>query len=151
MLIPFFDVPTFTDEQTRSLNFIASGIELMSARSAAVIPLCTSAEKPPTKSTSSSFAILSSSSAHSVKSASPLAPATRAIGVTAIRLLIIGTPNSVSISRPTGTRRDAYFIILSYILRRLFLPSSHAQSKRFMPSVIARISSFCRINIFTVS
>ena len=59
MLIPFFVVPTFTDEHTLSVTASASGIESMSMRSAWVIPFWTRAEKPPIKLTPSSFAHLS--------------------------------------------------------------------------------------------
>ena len=44
---------------------------------------------------------------------SPLAPQIIAIGVTEIRLLMIGMPNSRSISSPVRTRRSARRVIFS--------------------------------------
>ena len=52
-----------TDEQTMSVSDRASGMDAMSFASAAVMPFCTSAEKPPMKFTPQAFAALSSARA----------------------------------------------------------------------------------------
>ena len=54
MLMPARVVATLTEAQTRSVAASASGIEAMSRRSPSPMPLCTSAEKPPMKSTPTS-------------------------------------------------------------------------------------------------
>ena len=63
ILMPLFVVPKLMEEQTLSVTASAWGIELMRVRSPGVVPFCTRAENPPIKSTSSSFASLSSSTA----------------------------------------------------------------------------------------
>ena len=65
ILMPLFVVPKLMEEHTRSVTASAWGIELMRMRSPGVVPFCTRAEKPPMKSTSSSLARASSSTAHS--------------------------------------------------------------------------------------
>ena len=77
----------------------------MSRRSPSPIPLCTSAENPPMKSTPTSSAARSSAMASGVMSHAVVAAASWAMGVTAIRLLTMGMPNSRSIRSATGTRR----------------------------------------------
>ena len=151
MLMPFFVVPRLIDEHTRPVSASARGIDSMSRRSPEVMPFCTSAENPPTKSTSSSLATSSRVFAHGVKSVSSLGSATSEMGVTAMRLLMIGTPNSASISRPTLTSRPAVRRSLSRMRRRDSSPEGLAQSLSEMPMVIARTSSLWRMNISTVS
>ena len=51
MSMPALVEPTFTLPQTMSVVDRASGMELMSLRSASVMPFCTRAEKPPMKFT----------------------------------------------------------------------------------------------------
>jgi len=73
------------------------------------------------------------------------------MGVTAIRLLMMGTPNSASICRPVSTSLPAYRRIFSLIRRRLSLPLSQAQSRREIPMVMARTSSLYLMNMLMVS
>ncbi len=65
MLMPARVVATLTDAQTRSVRASASGSEAISASSPGVVPLCTSAEKPPMKFTPTSAAARSRYSANS--------------------------------------------------------------------------------------
>ena len=81
----------------------------------------------------------------------PDAAASMAMGVTATRLLIIGTPYSFSISQPTLTRFSALRAILSYTLRQESSISCEQQSSREMPMVIVRISKFSSSIICIVS
>ena len=113
MLMPVLVEPRFTEAHTRSVAESASGMERSSSSSAAVIPLLTSAEYPPMKFTPTSFATRSRVPATAVKSSTDrqAAPATRATGVTDMRLFTIGTPNSLDISSPMLTR----FLAASYI------------------------------------
>ena len=112
MLMPVLVEPRFTEAHTRSVAESASGME-RSSSSSAVIPLLTSAEYPPMKFTPTSFATRSRVPATAVKSSTDrqAAPATRATGVTDMRLFTIGTPNSLDISSPMLTR----FLAASYI------------------------------------
>ena len=107
MLMPARVVATLTDAQTRSVAASASGIDAMSLRSPSPVPLCTSAEKPPMKSTPTSCAARSSASASGVTSSASVAAASWAIGVTEMRLLTIGMPYSRSICSAIGTSRSA--------------------------------------------
>ncbi len=47
MLIPALVPPTFTEEHTRSVDDMASGMERIKISSAGVAPFCTRAENPP--------------------------------------------------------------------------------------------------------
>ena len=107
MLMPARVVATFTEEQTRSVAASAAGIERDERVVAAPMPLCTSAEKPPMKSTPTSCAARSIARASGVRSSHAHAAATEAIGVTEMRLLTIGMPYSRSIASQTGTSRSA--------------------------------------------
>ncbi|SIN18252.1 Uncharacterised protein [Mycobacteroides abscessus subsp. abscessus] len=113
MLIPAREEPMSTEEHTTSVSARACGIEAIRARSAGVAPLSTRAENPPMKSTPTALAAASRVPAYSVRSCSPLAAATRAIGVTATRLLMIGMPSSRSIPWHTCTSRAARVVIFS--------------------------------------
>ncbi len=77
--------PTFTEAQTRWVSASACGMAAMRAASAPVMPFSTWAEKPPMKSTSSSFAARSRVSAILMKSSGAVRPATSEIGVTETR------------------------------------------------------------------
>ena len=90
----------------------ASGIERISASSPAENPLCTSAEYPPIKLTPVASAAFCKVLAY-ITGFPPLAAAIMAMGVTEIRLFIMGIPNSLSISSPTLTRFPARRVILS--------------------------------------
>ena len=85
-----------------------------SAASPGVVPLCTSAEKPPRKLTPDlgRRAVEVLGEQHVVVARRTLS-ATSAIGVTEMRLLMIGMPYSRSISSPTATSRAAERQILS--------------------------------------
>ncbi len=65
-----------------------------------------------------------------------------AIGVTDIRLLMIGTPYFFSMSSPVFTRSFARLTILSYILSHDLPISLSAQSRSDMPIVIVLMSRF---------
>lgn len=98
------------EEQTRSVEDNASGIEFINLKSPSVKPLCTSAEYPPMKLTPTSFAAASSAFAIFIKSSVLFALSEiKAIGVTEMRLLTIGMPNSDSRSFATFTRFFAFF------------------------------------------
>ena len=64
------------------------------------------------------------------------------MGVTEIRLLTMGMPNSFSISAPVETSLSAVPVILSYIFRLHTSVLLSIQSSRLMPSVIVRTSRF---------
>ncbi len=91
----------------------ASGIELSNLRSPLVMPFSIKAEKPPIKLTPTSLAALSKVCATLVRLSSSRLSANSAIGVTEILLLIIGIPNSFSMSLATLTRLAALVTIFS--------------------------------------
>ena len=106
MLMPAFELPTFTDAHTTSVSFSASGNERIRSSSPRVAPLSTSAEYPPMKFTPSSLAARFSASA--MRTGLPsTAEAKMPTGVTEMRLFTIGMPSSCSMSRATGTRLRA--------------------------------------------
>jgi hypothetical protein len=74
-----------------------------------------------------------------------------AMGVTAIRLFIMGMPYSVSMSRPVFTSGPATRSSFLRIFTRVSSPEDAAQSNKDIPKVIARISNLYRRNISTVS
>ena len=102
-LIPVLVEPTFTDEHTQEVEAKASGIDSISLSSPAEKPFCTKAEYPPIRFTPQTFAAFSIVRANFTGLALQAAE-TIAIGVTEIRLLIIGIPYSFSMSSPTLTR-----------------------------------------------
>ncbi len=115
MSMPVFVEPTFTEEQTRSVTAMASGMERMSSSSAVVMPLETMAEKPPMKLIPSVFAARSSVLASRTKSAGlrQQGAPTSAAGVMETRLLTMGTPNSRPMSSPVLTRSFARRVIFA--------------------------------------
>lgn len=109
MSIPVRVLARETDEQRRSVEARASGMESKSSLSASVMPFCTRAEYPPMKFTPIFCDALSRDFAISTKSPGVLqqdAP-TMATGVTDTLLLMTGIPISRAISSPTDTRSDA--------------------------------------------
>ena len=102
-----------TEEQTKSVVARASGMEAMSRRSPEAAPFCTRAEKPPMKLTPTALAASSMALAKGTKSSVSEAPATRAMGVTEMRLLTMGMPNSRSMPSPVDTSFSARRVILS--------------------------------------
>ena len=78
-------------------------------------------------------------------------PQSRAAGVTETRLLTMGMPNSRSISSPTLTRFWAWQVMRSYTFWQVASSLSAMQSKREMPMVMVRISSFCSSIILMVA
>src|SRR5438552_3986390 len=62
------------------------------------------------------------------------------MGVTEMRLLVMGTPKAPSTSWATSTRRRAERVILSYTRWQVRCRSSVAQSRSEMPMVTARMS-----------
>ena len=109
-LMPVLVEPMLTDEQTWSVRLSASGMALISASSPAAKPLWTRAEKPPMKLTPTSQAARSRASAYCTGSP-PLAAASMAMGVTEMRLLMMGTPYSISSASPVLTRSRAQRVI----------------------------------------
>ena len=93
-LMPALVEPMLIDEHTWPVAASASGIESISVRSPGVMPLWTSAEKPPTRSMPTSCT--ASSSAFARATAASRFPAWRSrrieAGVMARRLLTIWTP-----------------------------------------------------------
>ncbi len=153
MSMPCFVDPTLTELQTRSVTARASGIDSMSMRSAGVMPSETRAEYPPMKLTSTVFAHSSSVRAIVTKSDGRFAeaPPISATGVTLIRLLTIGTPNSAAISSPVFTSLSARPSIFSLIFAQVFCTSLSIQSRRLMPIVMVRTSKFSFSIIWFVS
>ena len=78
-----------------------------------VNPFCTRAEKPPMKLTPQVLAARSSVRARGTKSSLLQAAPAMAMGVTEMRLLTMGMPNSLSISQPVRTSFSAREQILS--------------------------------------
>ena len=85
----------------------------MSSLSPGEKPFCTKAEKPPMKFTPQVRAAFSRVTAIFTGALSSQAAKIMAMGVTEIRLLIIGIPSSFSICSPVFTRSLAYRVILS--------------------------------------
>ena len=112
-------------------------ISLLSAFEA---PLCTSALKPPTKSTPTSFPALSMATAMGVRSCALVAAQISAMGVTEMRLFTMGMPYSRSSCSAVGTRCSAAVVMRSYTLRAMTSMSASVQPRRFSPSVIVRMS-----------
>ena len=151
MLMPARVEPTLTLEHTRSVAASALGMESISLLSAADAPLCTSAEKPPTKSTPTSAPALSMATAMRDRSVSGTAAQISAMGVTEMRLFTIGMPNSRSSCSAVGTSCSAAFVILSYTLRAMVLMSESVQERRFRPNVMVRMSRCCLLTMASVS
>ena len=154
ILMPVFVDPTFTDEQTRSVDASAFGMDLISISSAGVIDFDTSALYPPIKFTPTVLAHSSRTTAISAKSSGVrhAAPPTSAIGVTEMRLLTIGIPYKPSISLPVSTSLSAFVHILFLMFSLSFSRSPLIQSRREMPIVIVRTSRFsCRIILLVSS
>ena len=74
-----------------------------------------------------------------------------AIGVTEIRLLMIGIPSSRSICSPVATSFSARRVTLSYTLSASTLMSSAARSRSEMPIVMVRMSRCSSSIILMVS
>ena len=113
MLMPALVEPTFTLEQTKSVSARAWGMARSSSSSPRARPFCTRAEKPPMKFTPQVLAARSMVFAKGTRSSVSHPPATRAMGVTEMRLCTMGIPNSLSIFFPVFTRFSAYLVILS--------------------------------------
>ena len=129
----------------------ACGIDSISLMSAREAPLCTSAVKPPTKSTPTSLPARSIASAMGVRSSSRTAEQISAIGVTEIRLLTIGMPNSRSSCSATGTSSLAALTMRLYTLRATASALTSAHPRRLRPSVMVRMSRCSSLTIESVS
>ena len=94
MFMPVLVEPTFTEEQTSSVSFIACGMDSMRSLSAFVIPLFTRAEYPPRKLMPISLAARSRVLAILTKSSGVLQAAdpTMETGVTDTLLFTMGIP-----------------------------------------------------------
>ena len=143
--------PRFTDEHTKSVVASACGMDSMSLMSARLAPFCTSAEKPPTKFTPTSLPARSMACAMGDRSCSCTAALISAMGVTEIRLLTMGMPNSRSSCSATGTRFSAALVMRSYTLRDTASTLLSPQPRRESPSVMVRMSRFCLSTMFRVS
>ena len=113
MLMPARVEPTFTLEHTKSVAARASGMESMRLLSARDAPLCTRAEKPPTKSTPTTFAALSMATAMGDRSRASVAAQISAMGVTEMRLFTMGMPYSRSSCSAVGTSCSAAVVMRS--------------------------------------
>ena len=133
--------PILTEAHTRLVVASACGMAAKRLASILVMPFSTCAEKPPMKSTSTSCAARSSVSASRSKCSGRERPAISETGVTAMRLLMIGMPNSSEISALTRRRSRATRSIFSYTLRHSVSGLSLTQSSRLMPTVMVRMSS----------
>ena len=119
MLMPARVEPTLTLEHTRSVAASALGMESISLLSAADAPLCTSAEKPPTKSTPTSAPALVHGHGDARRGrCRGTAAQISAMGVTEMRLFTIGMPNSRSSCSAVGTSCSAAFVMLVVHLAR---------------------------------
>ncbi len=105
--------PTLTEAHTRLVEASARGMAANRLVSALVMPFSTWAEKPPMKSTSTACAARSSVAAICSMSSGSQRPAISDTGVTAMRLLMIGSPYSSEISALTRRRSRATFSTLS--------------------------------------
>ncbi len=150
MLIPARREATLTDAQTRWVCESTSGSESMTTASPAVIPLCTSAVKPPTKSTRQSAAAASRVRASCTAAAWPWPASSVAAGEIAIRLLITGMPYFAPTRSQTSTSRLACETIFCRTLRHRCSTPGAAQSSRFKPSVTLRTSRCSACNIWIV-
>ena len=113
MLMPARVEPTFTEAHTLSVAARASGMEFIRFSSARDAPLCTSAEKPPTKSTPTSLPALSIAMAMGERSVAWVAAQISAMGVTEMRLFTIGMPYSRSSCSAVGTSFSAAVVMRS--------------------------------------
>ncbi len=153
MSMPVFVEPTLTDEHTRSVVAIASGIERMRSSSAGVMPFETTAEYPPMKLMPSLLAARSRVFAILTKSPGFLqhAEPTIAAGVMETRLFTIGTPISRPISSPVFTRFFARRVSFAYILSHVAFSDESAQSRSDMPIVMVLTSRLSSRTILFVS
>gem|GEM_PF-2329891 len=138
-LIPAFVEPMFTEEQTNSVSHSAWGMEAISSRSPGEKPFCTKAEYPPIKLTPTSLAARSRVWAYRTTSP-PEAPANMAMGVTEMRLLIMGIPYFCSILSPVRTSSLARVVTLSYTFWQERAISLSTQSSSEIPMVMVRMS-----------
>ena len=83
----------------------------------------------------------SSARAMSTGSQPGTAEETRATGVTEMRLLTIGMPNSASMPRHTGTSSSAREVTMSYTASQVAPEVARTQGSRLMPMVTVRMSS----------
>ena len=112
MLRPALVAPMLTELQTMSVWDSARGMEAISRLSPAEKPLWTSAVYPPTKLTPTALPAASRALAKSTGSASGQAPSSMAMGVTLIRLLMMGMPYSAAMASTVGTSLAARAVIL---------------------------------------
>ena len=106
IFMPALVEPTFTDEQSLSVDAKTSGILSKKLLSAAVILLCTSAVQPPRKSTPTSFEALSKAFASTISLPEKFC-VKKLAGVMEIRLFTIGIPYLSSKSSATFTMPPA--------------------------------------------
>jgi hypothetical protein len=108
MLMPARVVARLTLAQTCVVDASARGMDCIRLRAAREVPLWTSALKPPMKSMPQASAARSMATASGTRSSSGQAAATSEMGVTAMRLLTIGMPNSASTPRAVATSGPAW-------------------------------------------
>src|SRR3984893_10060459 len=141
--------PMLTDAQTRLVAARACGMAATRAASTVLMPFSTCVEKPPMKSTFTAFAARSRVSAIRTISWRSLLPAIRETGETAMRLLMMGSPNSRVSSLLTRRRSLVIVVTLPKTLRHSVSQLSLTQSNRLMPMVIVRMSS-CSVRTISI-
>ena len=139
--------PRLLLEHTKSVAARASGMESMRLLSARDAPLCTRAEKPPTKSTPTTFAALSMATAMGDRSRASVAAQISAMGVTEMRLFTMGMPYSHSGCSAVGTSCSAAVVHAIVDLARAIVSmskeigaSSQVQSERNRSDVEVPVS-----------
>ena len=140
ILMPALVEPMLTEEQICSVRESASGMLSMRARSPGAKPFCTRAEYPPMKLTPTAAAARSRAKANFTGESFGQAPESMAMGVTEMRLWMMGMPYCRSISSQVGTSLPAYFVIFRYMFSHARSMSGSIQSRREMPMVTVRMS-----------
>ena len=140
MLIPARRDATFTEAHTRAVCASTSGSDSMTTMSVGVVPLCTRAVNPPTRSMPQSATASSRVRATSRAVLRPCPARMCVTGEMASRLLVMGMPYLVPIRSQVSTRRLARAMILvRSFLHRCPMPAA-AQSSTFSANVTVRTS-----------
>jgi hypothetical protein len=149
MLIPAFLDATLTEAQTRVVRARTSGSDWITIISVSVIPLWTSAVKPPTRSIPQSAATLSKVSATAPAVRGPW-PARRCVtGEIASRLLVTGMPYFAPTRSQVATNAPACDMTFSRNLPQSAPTLVAPQSSTLSARVTARTSrcSACSISM----
>src|SRR5450759_24227 len=142
-LRPAWVEPTFRNAQTRWVAERTSGKASMSTASERVSPFWANAPNPPTKSMPASNAARSRVCAMArYFSTVQWVSMIRLTGVTAMRLLTMGTPYLTSSGRLFSSSDRPKVLTRRYTLSWKAAKSESMQSLRLMPSVVVRMSRF---------